>query len=753
MSELHARGRRAASILVLLGAAGALLWSPPAAAQGYALATGSTSFTSISGSGTPLGLSSQDDTAASFSAPFAFPLFGTTVSAGTTLYVSSNGTISVGASYYDLSNTSFPSGVAGVMLLAPFWDDLIFGSLGDAYWAQIGSGASAELVVEWSNVNSYAASADSISFQARIGANGTVRYAYGPRSVVGSWNGASIGLEDPTAFVGAEATCTPTCVPSSVPQGTLLTFTPQGTAQTADLTVSSGTSIPTTIAGGTNVQVDYTVRNGGGAASGSTRLGLFVGTSSPPSDFEVTNASVPGISAGGSTSGVLTFTVPPVPGTYYVGLTVDPSGLVSEASESNNTYVLGQLTVTGGGGGSITVTTTEAPRATLGVPYDLALQQVGASSPAWRLSSGSLPPGLSVSTGGRITGTPAEEGAFSFTVEASESGLLPGQRALSIEVLNGGSGSITVQPSTLPQATVGAPYSASLTASGGTAPYAFQIISGRPDWLTMDSQGRLSGTPDAAGQHTMTISVFDNALVDSIAIVSLDVISSGPLTLAASVPAGVAQRPYSQRVVEGGRPPYQVNVLDGSFPDGMAISAEGFLAGTPTRAGSWSVTVQINDSNSPAGTAAGQVVLRVTELRELSIAFTELAVNLRTDLDVALAADGGVPPYTWSLAQGALQSGLSLIPEGRIVGRVEQASTATVTFSVRDNEGTTATREVYVVARGYRGGGGGGSSGGRGGGGGCACLRPRDEAGLGALLAVGLLVLWRRRRGFDSNAA
>ncbi|MCA9553688.1 MAG: hypothetical protein KC933_26850 [Myxococcales bacterium] len=747
MSDLNARGR-AALTFAFIGASTALLWSPAASAQGYALSSGTGSYSSIVAGGTALGLVGQDDAAAALSAPFAFPLFGVTIASGTSLYASSNGTLAIGSSYSDYSNGSLPGGYAGVPLLAPFWDDLLVPTTTDVYAALVGSGSSAELVVEWASVRYYTGASDTFSFQVRISADGVVRYAYGPRNVLEGWGGATVGLEDPVSFVGSQTTCTPSCLPSDVPQGTVLTFTPQATPQNPDLVVTALGTVPSTLNAGDSVFLDFEVVNQGSGSAGATRVALMVGLSSPPSDFEMASASVPALTAGNAYSGTLSFSVPAIPGTYFAALVVDPSGAVSETSESNNTYSLGQVSIVGGGS-AITITTSSLPGGTLGVPYDSQLQQVGGSSPSWNVISGSLPPGLSLSTGGRITGSPTTEGQYFFVVEASEAGLTPDGAELSINVVNGGTGTITVQPTTLPAATVGAPYSASVSASGGVAPYAFQIISGRPDWLSLDSQGNLSGTPDAAGQHQLTVSVFDAEFTDSIAILTLDVVTAGPLDLVASIPAGVAQRYYDQRVVQGGRPPYQVTVVDGSFPNDLAINAEGYLRGTPSSSGSWQVTVQISDS--AGATAAGQVNLRVTELRELSITFSELGVNLRSDVNVELTAEGGVAPYTWSIVQGALQSGLTLVPEGRLMGRVEEASTATVTFSVRDSDGTTATREVQVVARGYRGGGG--TTGGGSSRGGCACLRPRDEPWLSVLMAAGLLVLWRRRRGFGSNAA
>jgi hypothetical protein len=61
----------------------------------------------------------------------------------------------------------------------------------------------------------------------------------------------------------------------------------------------------------------------------------------------------------------------------------------------------------------------------------------------------------------------------------------------------------------LPNAVVGQPYSAQITAIGGTAPYQF-TCSVLPRGLQMDSEGRITGTPSQSGVFTITITVQDS---------------------------------------------------------------------------------------------------------------------------------------------------------------------------------------------------------------------------------------------------
>jgi hypothetical protein len=142
----------------------------------------------------------------------------------------------------------------------------------------------------------------------------------------------------------------------------------------------------------------------------------------------------------------------------------------------------------------------------------------GGTTPyAWDISSGALPPGLSIDVAsGVISGTcaPGSVGMHSFTVRVQDAASQSATRAYSIDVLPPGA-LVFVSPAAgyLPIARIGDPYSQTFVAAGGTTPYSWSVSAGMlPPGLTLHaSTGILNGTPTAAGDFAFTVRVSDAA--------------------------------------------------------------------------------------------------------------------------------------------------------------------------------------------------------------------------------------------------
>jgi hypothetical protein len=120
--------------------------------------------------------------------------------------------------------------------------------------------------------------------------------------------------------------------------------------------------------------------------------------------------------------------------------TINASGLATAGQTGSTTISATQAGITGSTALTVqapplTITTTSLPDATQSVPYSVTLAANSGAPPyKWSLSSGTLPPGLALSTGGVLSGTPTTRGTSSFTVGVTD-GSQSATKALSLAVL------------------------------------------------------------------------------------------------------------------------------------------------------------------------------------------------------------------------------------------------------------------------------------------------------------------------------
>lgn len=75
---------------------------------------------------------------------------------------------------------------------------------------------------------------------------------------------------------------------------------------------------------------------------------------------------------------------------------------------------------------ALSVTTTSLPAAVEGVAYSATLTAQGGTSPySWKVASGQMPAGLTLSSAGVIGGIPSVSGDFNITVEVTDSAVSP----------------------------------------------------------------------------------------------------------------------------------------------------------------------------------------------------------------------------------------------------------------------------------------------------------------------------------------
>jgi hypothetical protein len=151
----------------------------------------------------------------------------------------------------------------------------------------------------------------------------------------------------------------------------------------------------------------------------------------------------------------------------------------SEQPAQNQSIVL-SLTITAPAAAPV-ITTTSLPNGQVGTAYSTSLAASGGTQPyTWSLTSGALPAGLSLSAGGVISGTPtaAVSGtSLIFMVTDSEQPAQSQSATLSLTITAPAAAPV-ITTTSLPNGQVGAAYSTSLAASGGTPPYTWSLTSG-----------------------------------------------------------------------------------------------------------------------------------------------------------------------------------------------------------------------------------------------------------------------------------
>ncbi|CAN0409753.1 unnamed protein product, partial [Phaeothamnion confervicola] len=250
------------------------------------------------------------------------------------------------------------------------------------------------------------------------------------------------------------------------------------------------------------------------------------------------------------------------------------------------------------GTASLTVNPSSLPNATVSIAYSQSLSASGATGAVtFTRTAGTLPTGLSLSSGGVISGTPTAAGSFSFTVQATDTLFNTGTRAYTVTV---NLAPLTITPTSLPAGTVGTSYSQSVTASGGTGPYAYSTLSGSlPAGLTLNTlSGLISGTPTTGGTSNFTIGATDSVGTVGSQAYSLT-IGTASLTLSpTTLPNGTQSTAYSQTVTaSGGNGSYTYSLSSGSLPAGLSLSSGGVISGTPSGSGSSSFTVSALDTS------------------------------------------------------------------------------------------------------------------------------------------------------------
>jgi len=252
-----------------------------------------------------------------------------------------------------------------------------------------------------------------------------------------------------------------------------------------------------------------------------------------------------------------------------------------------------------------TITTTcPLPSGMVDTSYNQTLTATGGTTPyTWTISSGALPPGLSLDSGtGVISGTPTAANTYNFTIRCTGANSQYSEKVCSATINPVPAPTITTS-CPLPDGTVGIAYSERLEGSGGTTPYTWTISSGAlPPGLSLDSgTGVISGTPSSANTYNFTIRCTGANSQYSENVCSATITPVPPPTIATScpLPSGTVGVVYNQPLAgSGGTSPYMWTISGGALPPGLSLSGTGAISGTPTTANTYDFTIRCAGANS-----------------------------------------------------------------------------------------------------------------------------------------------------------
>lgn len=155
-------------------------------------------FIDISSTGTQISFTSSDDAvSAAISMGMTFPFYGNNF---TQIKVCTNGwlTFDTTETSSRLSNYSLPNTSGAKNMLALFWDDLHLRT-GNVKYLYDGM----RFIVQYTNVEKYSPSGSQLTFQVQLYPNGKILYQY--RTMAGTLNSATIGIQDQTKTIGLTA--------------------------------------------------------------------------------------------------------------------------------------------------------------------------------------------------------------------------------------------------------------------------------------------------------------------------------------------------------------------------------------------------------------------------------------------------------------------------------------------------------------------------------------------------------------------
>ncbi|MDO9377437.1 MAG: putative Ig domain-containing protein [Nocardioidaceae bacterium] len=411
--------------------------------------------------------------------------------------------------------------------------------------------------------------------------------------------------------------------------------------------------------------------------------------------------------------GVAPFSWTLTSGTLPTGLSLSPAGTVSGTVGGSTATYTSTVTVTDAFTRTAvaTIRWNAFPRLLLAPVNSQAGIQGQAIAPVTLSASGGsgapyaytgtgLPPGLTVSTGGQVTGTPTKPGTYPVKITVTDSS---GRRTASTTF----SWTIAYPPIAVSDpgaqvTTVGKPDTVTVTASGGSDSYTFSAT-GLPGGTSIvnvgPKTGEIRGTPTATGTYTVTITVTDarsdvKPVTRKITYKVVEAPSATSPGNRATTRGGTVSVPVTSTCQNG---PCRYTVA--GQPNGVTIEeSTGRLVGTVATNASTSnqVTVTATDDSGATGTAT--FTWTVNEKPAYGSPGNRTSRSgAGVSVDLHGFVTGGTAPFTYSASN--LPKGLTIDPRTGVVGGTASTTssvTSDVTVTAVDASGFGSTSPTFT---------------------------------------------------------
>jgi outer membrane autotransporter protein len=296
----------------------------------------------------------------------------------------------------------------------------------------------------------------------------------------------------------------------------------------------------------------------------------------PPFDYAISAGALP---PGLSLFAGMLYGTPTEAGSYAFSITGSDSSPDGPSSYTRDYVLVVELS-------AIEINPLEFPDATAGQHYRYALSARGGARPyRYSLATGALPPGLSLSEEGTISGIPTSAGHFNFNVLVADSASGTASTATRDFSLAVALPEVRIFTDRLQPAAVGSNYMMVMITYGGQAPYTYALTAGiLPAGLELTANGYLRGTPEVVGSFEITITASDSSApfgpVSGSRSYTL-VVESRRLSFDPGFLPGAAEGAPYFVTLQGlnGVAPYRFSITNGALPPGLSLASDGTISG------------------------------------------------------------------------------------------------------------------------------------------------------------------------------